>query len=572
MTSTAERATTSVFATTGRRERWIEDWRPEDPAFWDQTGRRIARRNLLFSIFCEHIGFSIWVLWSVFVLFLPGGQYGISTDALTAAGQKFLLTSLPAGLGSAVRIPYTLAVARFGGRNWTVASALLLLVPTVLSSFLLTPSASFATMMLLAALTGLGGGNFASSMANINSFYPQRLKGWALGLNAGGGNLGVAVVQLVGLAVLATAGATHPRVLLAIYIPLAVLAALGAYLTMDNLSQARNDTRAMREACKDPNTWIMSFLYIGTFGSFIGFGFAFGQVLSTQFPTHFFGMKNTLSTVAATHTPISDALFRTTWFKNATGTMYWDLVHHKAVSIKSLTGWVQSSVINPVTHKATVTFTSPTTHQSIHVLTSKLDPVTYNPNANAAAAAVRIGHKVDPVKVAYLTFLGPLIGSLVRPIGGALADRFGGARTTFLNFAGMVLCGVLVLVASLQASLPLFMVAFIALFVLSGIGNGSTYKMIPTIFRSKAQAAVADGGDPAQADLKSRRLSGALIGIAGAIGAFGGVLVNIAFRQSFLSRGNGNAAYVAFIAFYLACAALTWVVYLRRSSKRLAGV
>src|SRR5437016_5040682 len=243
MTVTAPAGVSTTAVPVRRKGRWIDDWRPEDPTFWSEKGSKVAWRNLLFSILCEHIGFSIWVLWSVFVLFLPGGQYGISTDPATAAGQKFLLTSLPAGLGSAVRLPYTLAVARFGGRNWTVASALLLLIPTVVSAFLLTPSASFDTLLFLAAITGLGGGNFASSMTTINSFYPQRLKGWALGLNAGGGNLGVAVVQLVGLAVLATAGATHPRYMLTIYIPLIVVAALGAYLTMDNLSHVKNDKR-----------------------------------------------------------------------------------------------------------------------------------------------------------------------------------------------------------------------------------------------------------------------------------------------------------------------------------------
>jgi nitrate/nitrite transporter NarK len=559
---------------------WIEDWRPEDPDFWEQTGRRVARRNLLFSVFTEHIGFSVWVLWSVFVLFLPGGEYGISTDAIHAAGQKFLLTSLPAGVGSAVRLPYTLAVARFGGRNWTIVSALLLLVPTVAAAFLLTPDSSFATMVVLAALTGVGGGNFASSMTNINSFYPQRLKGWALGLNAGGGNLGVAVVQVVGLIVLATAGAAHPRYLLAIYIPLIVIGALGASMTMDNLAQVRNDKGAMREVCKDPHTWVMSFLYIGTFGSFIGFGFAFGQVLSTQFAPHFFGMVNRLSDVAATRTPISVALHHTTWFKNPAGGSYWDLVHHRAVAVKDLAGWTQGIVhvpaVDPVTHqpvrKAIVTFTDPTTHETIRVLTGKLDAKTYAADPKAAPLAVRIGHKVDPVKVAWLTFLGPLIGSLIRPVGGRLADRFGGARTTFLNFLGMAALGAVVLVASYHASLPLFMVGFVGLFVLSGLGNGSTYKMIPTIFRSKAQLAVAAGADSAEADARARRLSGALIGIAGAIGAFGGVLVNIAFRQSFLSYGNGNGAYVAFIAFYVVCVALTWFMYLRRSPKRLAGV
>ena len=134
---------------------------------------------------------------------------------------------------------------------------------------------------------GVGGGNFASSMANINAFYPDRLKGWALGLNAGGGNLGVPVVQLVGLLVLATAGVEHPRIVLLVYIPLIVAAAVGAALVMDNLTTARNQPRAMRRAMREPHTYVMSFLYIGTFGSFIGFGFAFGQVLQNQFTTSF---------------------------------------------------------------------------------------------------------------------------------------------------------------------------------------------------------------------------------------------------------------------------------------------
>ncbi len=201
--------------------RWIEEWRPEDAGFWERVGSRVARRNLVFSIFSEHVGFSIWSLWSVFVLFLTPA-YGISHDLKAAAAEKFLLTTLPTALGAGVRLPYTFAVAKFGGRNWTIVSAALLLVPTVAAAIVLKPGVSYGTLLVTAALAGVGGGNFASSMANINSFYPERLKGWALGVNAGGGNLGVAIVQLAGLAVLATAGKGHPRVLLGIYIPLVV--------------------------------------------------------------------------------------------------------------------------------------------------------------------------------------------------------------------------------------------------------------------------------------------------------------------------------------------------------------
>ncbi|WP_433469710.1 nitrate/nitrite transporter [Spirillospora sp. CA-142024] len=439
--------------------RWIDDWRPEDPAFWTAGGSRIARRNLVFSIFSEHIGFSVWTLWSVLVLFL-GPAYGIDP-----AG-KFTLTAVPALIGSGLRIPYTFAVARFGGRNWTILSASLLLIPAVLAAFLIKPGVSFTTLLLLAAVAGVGGGNFASSMANINAFYPQRLKGWALGINAGGGNLGVAVVQLVGLLVLATAGKGHPGLVAGVYIPFIVLAALGSALGMDNLSQARNDKRAMRDVCKDAHTWIMSALYIGTFGSFIGFGFAFGQVLQVQFKADF----------------------------------------------------------------------------------------------------------DTPIKAAYLTFLGPLLGSLIRPVGGWLADKAGGAKVTFWNFVAMAAAAALVLTASLNKSLALFLTGFILLFVFSGLGNGSTYKMIPAIFRAKAELGVANGGDPVAAEHEARRLAGALIGVAGAIGAFGGVLVNIAFRQSFLSYKTGDGAYIAFITYYALCFALTWLVYLRTHPRKLAGV
>ncbi|MFV0307650.1 MAG: MFS transporter, partial [Desertimonas sp.] len=178
-----------VVAGTPHRAHWIDDWRPEDPEFWERTGRRVARRNLIFSILSEHVGFCIWSMWSVLVLFL-GSEYGFDP------AQKFLLTTLPTAAGAVLRVPYTFAVARFGGRNWTIISSALLLVPMIATAIVLEPGVSFGTLLTVAMLAGVGGGNFSSSMANIDTFYPQRLKGWALGLNAGGGNIGVAAVQL----------------------------------------------------------------------------------------------------------------------------------------------------------------------------------------------------------------------------------------------------------------------------------------------------------------------------------------------------------------------------------------
>ncbi|MGW0563585.1 MFS transporter [Streptomyces sp. NPDC003016] len=425
--------------------RWIEQWDPEDDTFWKRTGERIARRNLLFSVISEHIGFSIWTLWSVMVLFM-GPEYGIDP-----AG-KFFLIGTATLVGAVARIPYTFAVARFGGRNWTVFSALMLLLPTGAAYAVMEPGTSYTTFMVVAALTGVGGGNFASSMTNINSFFPLRKKGWALGLNAGGGNIGVPVVQLAGLLVIAVAGAGHPRVLLGAYIPLIVLAAVGAALRMDNLAPVRNDTGAAKAAVRDPHTWIMAFLYVGTFGSFIGYSFAFGLVLQTQFGR-------------------------------------------------------------------------------------------------------------TPLQAASLTFIGPLLGSLIRPLGGSLADRFGGARITLWNFAAMAAATTVVVYASTTASLPVFLTGFTALFVLTGLGNGSTYKMIPAIFQAKA---LAKGMEGEAAAAYGRRLSGAAMGLIGAVGALGGLAINLAFRQSFQTAGTGTAAFAAFLAFYAVCFTVTWAVYLRR--------
>jgi NNP family nitrate/nitrite transporter-like MFS transporter len=432
-----------------RGGRWIDYWEPENLDFWMRTGRQVANRNLWFSIFAEHIGFSMWTVWSVLVLFM-GKAYHIDP-----AG-KFLLVSLPALIGGLIRIPYTMAPARFGGRNWTIVSVLLLLIPTTLALIVMHPGTSYTTFVVVATLGGLGGGNFASSMVNINAFFPEGRKGWALGLNAGGGNIGVPVVQLFGLLVIATVGTSYPRLVLAIYIPLILVAALCAARYMDNLFSMRNDSGALREAVKKSQTWVMSFLYIGTFGSFIGYSFAFGLVLQSQFGR-------------------------------------------------------------------------------------------------------------TPLQAASVVFIGPLIGSLIRPVGGWMADRFGGAKVTLVNFVGMALATAVVIMASGDKSLPLFMVGFVALFVLSGIGNGSTYKMIPSIFNLQARMAMASGEATQSALMTARRLSGAVIGIAGSIGAMGGLLINLAFRQSFLTTKSGIPAFWSFMIFYGICVIVTYVVYLRRA-------
>ena len=213
----------------GRNHR-IMDWNPEDTAAWEGGNKKIARRNLLCTMAGDHVAFSIWSLWSVMALFMPAAVYGFS------AGDKLLLGAIATLVGGCVRIPYTLGIAAFGGRNWTTFSAFVLLIPTVGTMVLLAnPGLPLWPYVVCAALTGLGGGNYAASLANVNAFYPQRLKGATLAINAGVGNLGVAVIQLAGLLVLAAAGHEAPYWVCAVYLVLLAVVGIAAALFMDNL-------------------------------------------------------------------------------------------------------------------------------------------------------------------------------------------------------------------------------------------------------------------------------------------------------------------------------------------------
>ncbi len=261
-----------------KRNHDIEHWDAEDVAAWEAGGKDVAKRNLIWSVIAEHIGFSVWSIWSVMVLFMPTDKYGID-----AAG-KFFLVAMPTLVGAFLRIPYTVATARFGGRNWTIFSAFLLLIPLLLTLYFVNqPGTSYTTFLVVAAFAGFGGGNFASSMTNINAFYPQRLKGWALGMNAGGGNIGVPVIQLLGLLVLVTLGGDYASVICAVYLVLVGITAVGAAFYMDNLTNQQADLSYMVKALRVPQSWAIAFLYIGTFGSFIGYSFAFAQILQISF-------------------------------------------------------------------------------------------------------------------------------------------------------------------------------------------------------------------------------------------------------------------------------------------------
>jgi MFS transporter, NNP family, nitrate/nitrite transporter len=252
----------------------LTHWDPENADFWASTGRRTARRNLIFSIFAEHLGFSVWTLWSVVVVALPASLFPYSVD------QKFWLVALPNLIGAMMRLPYTFAVTRFGGRTWTAISALLLLIPATALVLAVTVRPPYLVVLILAATAGFGGGNFASSMTNISFFYPEREKGTALGLNAAGGNIGISTMQFFVPLVL-SAGLVYGGLM---WVPLVVAAAICAYAFMNNLEVARTPFKAQFATVKRAHTWVMSFLYIGTFGSFLGYSAAFPLVLKLQFP------------------------------------------------------------------------------------------------------------------------------------------------------------------------------------------------------------------------------------------------------------------------------------------------
>ncbi len=429
----------------------LADWDPENAVQWDNGGSAIAKRNLIWSVAAEHVGFSVWSLWSVMVLFMPADVYGLSV------GDKFLIGATATLVGSLLRFPYTMATSRFGGRNWTVFSAFVLCIPVGATIWILAnPGQPLWLYLLCAALCGFGGGNFASSMTNINAFYPQRLKGWALGLNAGGGNLGVPAVQLIGLMMVAWLGDVAPYWVCAIYLCLLVLAGVGAALKMDNL-ELGVDVKAMGRACGNRNTWIIAALYIATFGSFIGYSFAFGQVLVGYFKDH---------------------------------------------------------------------------------------------GDTAPQAALH---------AAQIAFVGPLLGSISRVYGGKLADRIGGSKVTFGVFIGMTASSTILIFS--EGSLALYIVGFILLFILSGLGNGSVYKMIPSVFDAAAQSkGFATATERAD---YSRQLTGAVIGIAGAVGGLGGVGINLVLRQSYLSSGAATSAFMVFGVVYVLAAITTWAVYIR---------
>lgn len=267
----------------------LEDWRPEDPEFWEQKGKRIARRNLWISIPNLFLAFAVWSIWSILVVKMPQLGFDYSSN------QLFWLAALPALSGATLRIFYSFMVPIFGGRRWTAISTASLLLPCLWLGFALqNTDTSYLVMLILALLCGFGGGNFASSMANISFFYPKAEKGGAMGLNAGLGNLGVSGMQLLApLAISASvlgpfggdpavvqSGAAEGQAIwlqnaALIWVPFIAIGAVAAWFGMNDIASAKSSFRDQAVIFQRKHTWLMCWLYLGAFGSFIGFASGF---------------------------------------------------------------------------------------------------------------------------------------------------------------------------------------------------------------------------------------------------------------------------------------------------------
>ncbi|HLD69021.1 MAG TPA: NarK family nitrate/nitrite MFS transporter [Pseudomonas sp.] len=449
----------------------IHDWRPEDPSFWGASGKKTATRNLWISIPALLLAFAVWMVWSTVIVRLNAIGFSFTTD------QLFWLAALPGLSGATLRIFYSFMVPIFGGRRWTALSTASLLLPSLWMGFAVQDlSTPYSIFVIIALLCGFGGGNFASSMSNISFFYPKAQQGTALGLNAGLGNLGVSVMQfsvplVIGLGLFGAAGG-QPQELADggqlwlqnagfIWVPFILLVTVAAWFGMNDLADAKASFSEQAVIFKRKHNWLMCWLYLATFGSFIGFAAAFPLLIKTSFPD------------------------------------------------------------------------------------------------------------VSALKFA---FLGPLVGALVRPLGGWLADKMGGARVTLWNFVMMIAAvfGVLHFLpqAGSEGNFYGFLAMFMLLFITTGVGNGSTFRMIPVIFRTLHTRASSgkSAAQREQAQKDAGKESAAVLGFSSAIGAFGAFFIPKAFGSSIALTGGPAMALYVFVGYYLSCILVTWWWYSRKGA------
>lgn len=435
---------------------WLDKWDPEETRSWDQAGKKLAWRTLVITTANLTLAFIVWFVVSALVVRLPEVGFQLTSE------QLFWLAAMPGLAGGTFRIVHTFLVPLYGTRHVVSISTLLLLAPLLGWYFAVQdPATPYWVLLLLAFLAGLGGGNFSSFMPSTSLFFPKRLQGTALAMQAGIGNFGVSIVQfvtpwIIGFALagsllgrpedFADDGTTRSIWLQnasAIYVPLVIAGGIAAWVMLRSVPVRANFLEQL-DIFGLKHGLFMTFLYIGTFGTFSG--------LAATFP----------------------------------------------LLIKQIYGELPGAP----------------------------DPLTY-------------------------AFLGPLVGSVARIMGGPIADRIGGARVTQWSFLGMVACVVAVTFYTAPTSMddfPYFLAAVLGLFFFSGVGNASTFKQMPMIF------------PPRQA--------GGVIGWTSAMAAYGPFAVALMLGYSFDWFGSFNPFFYWAVFFYLVCIGLNWWFYARKGCEK----
>ncbi len=516
-------------AASPRLGRWrtFERFNPDDAASWESGGRRAALRNLLISVPCLLCGFAVWGYWSIITVQMQNLGFPFRKE------QLYTLSAIAGLAGATLRIPNSFFVALAGGRNAVAATTALLLLPSIGAGVALRdPQTPYSWFVILAALSGIGGGAFASSMSNISFFFPKRMQGTALGVNAGIGNLGVSLMQVLlpfvmGFALfgaisgdgLPLPGAETPTLIWLqncglVWVPGLVVLAIAAWFGMNNLPQ---------HAAGHPLGAVAKMLWLTLLGFaaaaagltlLLIVGWSMWIVLPFTIMLTLVLMRFATPAPVRTRLRSQFAIFREkhTWVMSWLYTM----------TFGSFIGY---------------SFAFPKLIQDVF---GTLPDGTKNPFAPS------------PLKYAWL---GALVGSLIRPLGGWLSDKFGGARVT--QWDTVVMIGAALGVAhyvKLAGGSPHpeeyftpFLLLFLLLFVTTGIGNGSTFRMIPIIFKPD--------------------LAGPILGWTSAIAAYGAYIVPKVFGAQIQAKTPHYALW-GFAIYYATCLAVNWWYYARRGAER----
>ena len=524
----------------------IADWRPEDDAFWESTGKRIAYRNLWISVPALLCGFAVWGMWGIITVQMLNLGFPFTQAEL------FTLTAIAGIAGATMRIPASFLIRLAGGRNTIFLTTAMLLAPAIGTGIVLQhkdwPLWAF---QLMALWCGVGGGNFASSMSNISTFFPKRLQGTALGLNAGLGNFGVTTMQIV--------------------IPLVMTVPLFGSLGGEPMTLAKD------------SGWIFGKIHSGTPTWVQNAGFAWLLSLVPLSILCWFGMNNLKTVSPDTGHPIV-AFAKITWlytlaFIPSILGLYLYLPKPTGLGLISMWVAIPLDIVAALTimrlaafgpmkdaiAKQFAIFRDPHTWSltALYIVTfgsfigfsmalplamKVIFGISHVPDANGVMQHAA-NNPNAPTVLAY-AWIGPFVGAAVRPLGGWISDKVGGSIVTQVISAVMVVASVAVGYVMMQAYgsatpeqyFPMFLGLFVVLFFASGIGNGSTFRTIGVIF--------------------DRTQAGPVLGWTSAVAAYGAFVAPIVIGNQ-INAGTPQHAMYGFAVFYALCLGLNWWFYLR---------